>query len=89
MYGPINMSTNHECGLLIEGFDKSPVMGIPYNPPYYENLFIEWGLTKAKDLISLELELSKVPDYLERVSAKIRKRGRFTIRPLHIKNFES
>ena len=88
IYGPMNMSTNHECGLLIEGFDKSPVMGVPYNPPYYENMFLEWGLKKAKDLISLILEFSKVPAYLERVSAKIRKRGRFTIRPLQIKNMD-
>ena len=89
IFGPMNMSTNHECGLLIEGFDQSPVMGMPYNPPYYENLFQEWGLTKSKDLISLILELSKVPPYLERVSNKIKKRGRFTIRPLQIKNFDS
>jgi hypothetical protein len=27
--GPVNFSTNEPCGLLIEGFDSSPVLMIP------------------------------------------------------------
>ena len=88
LLGPMNLSTNHECGLLIEGFDKLPVIGIPYNPPYYSELFADWGLKKAKDLVSLLLELAKVPQYIEKASARIRKRGRFTLRPLDMKNFD-
>jgi hypothetical protein len=33
--GPVNPSTNYECGLLIEGFDLDPTVMMPYNPPYY------------------------------------------------------
>ena len=32
LLGPVSLSTNHECGLLVEGFDTPPVIGIPYNP---------------------------------------------------------
>ena len=32
LLGPVSLSTNHECGLLVEGFDAPPVFGIPYNP---------------------------------------------------------
>ena len=31
--GPVNPSTNYECGLLVEGFDSSPNVTMPYNPP--------------------------------------------------------
>ena len=33
--GPMNPSTNYECGLLIEGFSRSPVLMMTYNPRYY------------------------------------------------------
>ena len=39
LLGPVSLSTNHECGLLVEGFDIPPVIGIPYNPAYYMDLF--------------------------------------------------
>ena len=31
--GPMNPSTNYECGLLVDGFDSSPQVMMPYNPP--------------------------------------------------------
>jgi len=36
-------SMNEECGLLVDGYDKEPVMMMPYNPPYYETLFAAHG----------------------------------------------
>ncbi len=36
--GPASFSTNDECGLLIKGYDDSPVILMPYNPPYYQCL---------------------------------------------------
>ncbi len=36
--GPASFSTNDECGLLIKGYDDSPVILMPYNPPYYQRL---------------------------------------------------
>ena len=50
--GPVNPSTNDECGVLIEGFDTPPAVMMPYNPPYYDRLLHEAGLAKAKDLIA-------------------------------------
>ena len=51
LIGPLNLSTNHECGLMVEGFDLSPMVGIPYNPDYYEKHLDEWGFIKLKDLV--------------------------------------
>ena len=39
IYGPMNPSINHECGLLVDGFDSSPVVMMAYNPRYYVDLY--------------------------------------------------
>src|SRR6185436_11833788 len=36
--GPVNPSTNYECGMLIEGFDRDPMVMMTWNPPYYPRL---------------------------------------------------
>ena len=36
--GPFNFTTNDTAGLLIDAFDRSPVIEMTYNPPYYAEL---------------------------------------------------
>ncbi|MFO0914590.1 MAG: GNAT family N-acetyltransferase [Pirellulales bacterium] len=48
--GPCNPSLNHECGLLIDGFDSSPMFMMTYNPPYYVEQWEDAGLSKIQDL---------------------------------------
>jgi len=36
--GPVNLSTQDEVGLLIDGFDRPPTLLSPYNPPFYQRL---------------------------------------------------
>ena len=50
MRGPMNFSTNEECGFLIEGFDTPPMLMTPYNPLYYTDLMKQYGMQKIKDL---------------------------------------
>jgi hypothetical protein len=50
MRGPMNPSTNQECGLLIEGFDVHPVFMTNWNPSYFLPLMDRAGFEKAKDL---------------------------------------
>ena len=87
LIGPVSFSTNHECGLLIDGFDTPPVIGIPYNPRYYSDFLEDWGLSKYKDLVSLRMDLPKVPEYLELAMARIKKRERFLVRPFCLNKF--
>lgn len=88
LMGPMNLSSNHECGLMVEGFDRPPMVGIPYNPEYYEKHFLDWGLKKAKDLISFKLDLIGVPDYLQSAADKLEKRKRFSLRSLNLSRFD-
>ncbi|HUP58042.1 MAG TPA: N-acetyltransferase, partial [Bdellovibrionota bacterium] len=87
--GPMSPSTNHECGLLIEGFDKSPQVMMTYNPPYYVKLVEAWGLTKAKDLMAYDIDSKKVKfsDKLVAHSEKLKQSGHVTFRPVNMKKF--
>ena len=83
MRGPVNYSTNDDCGLLVEGFDSSPMIMMPYNPPYYLDLIKRFGFEKAKDLLAYEItDEVQVPERLERTVQWIKKRKNITIRPL-------
>jgi GNAT superfamily N-acetyltransferase len=52
MRGPMNPSTNHECGMLVRGFRWHPMIMTTWNPRYYSTLTEQAGFTKAKDLLA-------------------------------------
>ena len=58
MVGPMDFSMNDECGVLIEGFDREPMIKQPWHPPYYQRLCEGGGLEKAIDLYMWELHVS-------------------------------
>lgn len=50
MDGPINFGTRDEWwGLLVEGYELQPLYGNPYNPPYYKDLFENYGFKNYFD----------------------------------------
>ena len=59
MVGPMDFTTNDECGLLIEGHERPPIILCPWQHPYYQPLLEEaCGLAKAMDLLMWELQVS-------------------------------
>jgi hypothetical protein len=75
LLGPMNPTSNDECGLLVDGFDQDPAFMMPYNPRYYVDLFTAEGLVKAKDLVAYYIDLSRSPlDRLNRLAAICRKK---------------
>lgn len=91
MAGPMNPSTNDECGLLIEGFEYYPSLMMPYNPPYYPHLIEEFGLRKAMDLYAYWLDKETfLADRLFKFEEKIkRKEPLLWVRSLNLKNFNN
>jgi len=89
MAGPFNPSTNDECGLLIDGFNDSPCLMMPYNPPYYPSLIEGFGLKKAMDLYAYRLEQSFfLVDRLTRITERsIRKEPQLWVRPIDLHHF--
>lgn len=86
MRGPMNFSTNHECGLLVDGFDSSPFIMMNHNPPEYQKLYEQAGLVKEMDLLAYLIPRKPTPDRLVKVVDKLQKRGRFEVRELSSKN---
>jgi GNAT superfamily N-acetyltransferase len=92
--GPVSPSTNDECGLLVDGFDKPPVMLMPYNPQYYEDLILSSGFEKAKDLYAFWISSEVINDEkmmmkLSRIAEMIKKRENITYRNINMKDFNN
>ena len=89
MRGPVTPSVNDEYGLLVDGFDRPPVVLMPYNPRYYPPLLEKTGLKKTKDLYAYLLDEETVfSDRLVRVTEAIRTREGLTFRALDMKRFD-
>lgn len=75
--GPLNPTTNDECGLLVDGFETDPVFMMTYNPRFYLPLVEAAGYRKAKDLLAYHIDLATLPmDRLSRIAAKVRERNK-------------
>ena len=89
MSGPANPSSNDIYGMLIDGFDDSPRLLMPYNPEYYIRLCENYGLKKAKDLYAWKIEKNKLTasEKLKRGQQIVRDRYKLKISQLDMKNF--
>lgn len=90
MRGPINPSLNHECGLLIEGFDSPPTFMMTYNPPYYAQLIESCGFQKVQDLYAFWGEvgmLGSLDKKLEFIVQEAVNRFKITTRRLDTSRF--
>lgn len=87
--GPMNYSTNYEIGLLTKGFDTPQRYGMNHNPPYYERLVKEAGLTTCQGLYAWWFQSS--PEMLEKWEKRMNwfmKRTQITCRPFDPRHFE-
>jgi GNAT superfamily N-acetyltransferase len=93
--GPMNYSTNEECGLLVDGFHLPPVVMMTYNPPYYPRFVERYGFTKARDLYAYRLSEAQVgldgkglPPKVVRVAGVAQKRHHVTLRKVNLRRFD-
>lgn len=89
--GPMNLSTNHEVGLLVDGFDTPPVVMMPYGPRYYVRHFEEvLGLKKAKDLWAYWLSAhADPPEKVVRIAEKVRAKEGVVVRPINLRDLDN
>ena len=57
MVGPMDFTMNDESGVLIEGFDREPMVRQSWHPPYYQRLCEDAGLDKAVDTFMWQLHI--------------------------------
>jgi hypothetical protein len=58
MVGPMDFTMNDECGVLIDGFEREPMIRQAWQPPYYRRLCEEAGLAKAVDFFMWSLHIT-------------------------------
>jgi GNAT superfamily N-acetyltransferase len=85
--GPVNLSTNDECGFLLEGFELDPAILMPYTPNYYLELSEECGYKKAKDLYAYLKTDVGVVDRIEKIVERVKSKEDIVVRPLDMKNY--
>jgi hypothetical protein len=89
--GPMNPSTNHDCGLLVDGFDQHPQFLTSWNPPYYEALIQSEGFATVKDLLGYWLPYGEpgyqLPPRLETLARRAAEKTKLTFRDLEPSRF--
>jgi GNAT superfamily N-acetyltransferase len=91
MLGPLDFSTNHECGLLIEGHEFTPQILENWHHPYYRRLLEDQGLIKAMDLYKWEIQYSNrdqlLPVIVE-LADRLEPEHGIRLRRMHKRNLE-
>lgn len=91
--GPMNLSTNDECGILIEGFGEPPVVLMTFNPPYYPEMMEAAGFEKAMDLLAwlgiTEEIVNDMPEKVKRIVGKVKERYQLEVRPIRMDDWDA
>jgi GNAT superfamily N-acetyltransferase len=90
--GPMDFTTNDECGVLVDGYDLLPTVLTNWHHPYYPGLIEGAGLTKAMDLYMWTLEVSErssVSPVIWRAAADVERKYGITVRPMRKKEMEA
>lgn len=62
LLGPMDFTTNDEIGILIEGYERRPMILEPWHPPYYRELVEAEGFEKAMDVLMWELQFGDLKE---------------------------
>jgi GNAT superfamily N-acetyltransferase len=91
MLGPVNPSTNYECGVLVGGFENRPTFMTPWNPPYYDTLCTGAGLAKSKDLLGLWFPVGEpgfaFPEFVDKLCERALSKSKVEFRDLDPAHF--
>lgn len=84
LIGPKGFTVFEGMGILVDGFDQLPAMGVPYNHPYYGPLTEKAGLEKEVDFTSYYVHIPDfaLPERIERLADRIAERRGLRAREL-------
>ncbi len=92
LIGPCNFTTNHEVGLLTQGFNNPPVIMMPYTKPYYPDQLYKLGYQKEKELLAFWVDRNtEVPELFTVMAKRVAREldGNFEIRTIDIGKLKS
>ena len=81
LLGPKGMLRADAYGVLVEGFEHTAALGMPYNYPYYAKRLESIGFVKEVDYLSGYVTRGQgVPERLYRVAEKVKARSGFEVK---------
>jgi GNAT superfamily N-acetyltransferase len=89
--GPFDFSTNHECGVLVEGHELKPQILEFWHHPYYQRLLEGAGVQKAMDLYKWHLQIedrAKILPVIFELAEKVESEHGVLVRRMRKKDFE-
>ena len=87
--GPISLSIWDEPGLLISGFDQPPMVMMGHHRPAYQGWIEAAGYTKAKDLLTYEVDIRhEMGKVMARVVSSGDRNPRIRLRPVDKSKFD-
>ncbi len=88
--GPISMSVWEEPGLLVKGQDHSPMIMMGHHPAGYRGWIESAGYTKAKSLLTYDLDVSHdFPPLIQRIVKSGKRNERIRVRQVRKKEWDS
>ena len=92
MVGPMDYTTNDEVGLMIEGFERPPIILSAWHHPYYRELIEGYGLEKAVDWLMWSLHISgrsRVRDAIWRMADRVESEHGIVCRPMRKRDLDA
>jgi hypothetical protein len=87
--GPYSPSINDTCGLLSEGFEDTPCVFMPWNPPRYVATYARLGLSEVRRLCAFDMDMTAPADpAMVRLSDRARNKSGLTIRDFDLRDSE-
>jgi hypothetical protein len=87
--GPLNPSLNESAGLLVDGFDRDPMLMMPHNPREYAGYLEAAGYGKAKDLFAWLYDMAHgAGPKIERMARRFADSQRVVVRRLELREFD-
>ncbi len=90
MDGPVNFGDRDKWwGLMVEGFEKEPMYGMPFNPPYYEKLFEQYGFKNYYNQYYYMMQVDDpLPERFRERHQKFKNKPGYEARHVDLKNLE-
>ena len=93
MVGPLSFSTNdQDAGLLVDGFDREPLILNQWTQPYYPALLEGAGMAKAMDLLMWELVITgkdRVNPVIWKLADQVEPRYGVKVRPFRKRDLDA
>ena len=85
--GPFTLDSKGESGVLVEGFDTPPRIGMPHNKPYVGALIEKAGFAKAKDLYCFWYTSGHIDERTQKIAQRTLQLPDVRIRPMDLRHF--